>query len=100
MAMGMPVVSTSVSGIVELVDHMENGLLGPEKDLEALTAAMETLLDDPGLRESLGANGRQKVMAGFSLDQNTAKLRCLFAPAKPDRRLRRAKNSQGKTLPT
>lgn len=100
MATGIPVVSTSVSGIVELVDHMENGLLGPEKDLEALTAAMETLLDDPGLRERLGANGRQKVTAGFSLDQNTAKLRFLFAPGKPARRLWRTRTSQGKTLPT
>src|SRR5215469_3111617 len=100
MAMGIPVVSTSISGIVELVDHMETGLLAPEKDLEALTAAMEALLDDPGLRERLGADGRHKVMAKFSLDQNTAKLRYLFAPEKSARRRWRARDSQGKALPT
>jgi glycosyltransferase involved in cell wall biosynthesis len=100
MAMGMPVVSTSVSGIVELVDHRENGLLAPEKDLDALTAAIETLLDDPGLRERLGADGRQKVMAKFRLDRNTTKLRFLFAPGKPVRRRWRARNSRGKTLPS
>jgi glycosyltransferase involved in cell wall biosynthesis len=79
MAMRIPVVSTPVSGIVELVDHMENGLLAPEKNSEALAAAMELLLDDPGLRERLGANGRQKVMAGFSLDRSTAKVCRLLA---------------------
>jgi len=67
--MRIPVVSTAVSGISELVDHMQNGLLAPEKDSEALAAAIETLLEDPDLRERFGANGRQKVMAGFSLDR-------------------------------
>jgi glycosyltransferase involved in cell wall biosynthesis len=100
MAMRVPVVSTSISGIVELIDHMDNGLLAPEKDLEALTAAMETLLDDPGLRERLGANGRQKVMARFSLNHSTAKLRWLFAGGGPVRRRWRPRNSQGKSVPT
>lgn len=81
MAMRIPVVSTPVSGIVELVDPMENGVLVPEKDFEALTAAMEVLLDDPDLRQRLGANGRQKVMAGFGLDRSTTKLRRLLADA-------------------
>ena len=79
MAMRIPVVSTPVSGISELVDHGGNGVLAPEKDSEALAGAMEMLLDDPGLRERLGANGRQKVMAGFSLDRSTARVRRLLA---------------------
>jgi glycosyltransferase involved in cell wall biosynthesis len=79
MAMRIPVVSTPISGIVELIDHMENGVLAPEKDAESLSRAMEMLLDNPGLRERLGANARQKVMANFSVDRSTAKLRCLFA---------------------
>jgi len=79
MAMRIPVVSTPISGISELVDHGENGVLAPEKDSEALAGAMEMLLDDPGLRERLGANGRQKVMAGFSLDRSTARVRRLLA---------------------
>ena len=85
MAMRIPVVSTPVSGIVELVDPMENGLLAPERNFEALSATIETLLDDARLRERLGSNGRQKVMAGFSLDRSTAKLRRLLAGAGPVR---------------
>jgi glycosyltransferase involved in cell wall biosynthesis len=79
MAMRIPVVSTPISGIVELIDHLENGVLAPEKDVESLSRAMEMLLDNPGLRERLGGNARQKVMANFSLDRSTAKLRWLFA---------------------
>lgn len=81
MAMRIPVVSTPVSGIAELVDHLEDGLLAPEKNSEALATAIETLLDDPGLREWLGANARRKVMAGFRLDRSTAKVYRLLASA-------------------
>ena len=40
-----------------------------------------SLLDKLGLRERFGVNGRQKVMAGFSLDRSTAKVRRLLAGA-------------------
>jgi glycosyltransferase involved in cell wall biosynthesis len=78
MAMRLPVVSTPVSGIGELVEHMQNGLLAAEKDSESLAAAMEVLLEDAALRRRIGANGRQKVMAAFSLDRSTAKVRDLL----------------------
>ena len=78
MAMRLPVVSTPVSGIGELVDHMQNGLLAAEKDSESLAAAMELLLVEPALRRRLGAAGRRKVMEAFSLDSSTAKVRELL----------------------
>jgi glycosyltransferase involved in cell wall biosynthesis len=81
MAMRLPVVSTPVSGISELVDHMQNGLLAAEKDAESLAAAMEQLLQDAALGFRLGRNGRQKVMEVFSLDRNTAKVRELLLRA-------------------
>ena len=92
--MRIPVVSTPISGIVELVEHMKNGLLAPEKDFEAVAAAMEMLLDNPALRERLGENGRQKVMAQFSLDQSTAKLRRFFVGEGPPRGRMRTRDSQ------
>jgi len=81
MAMRIPVVSTAISGIGELVDHMEDGLLVPEKETEALAAAIEMLLDDPQLRDRLGANARRKVMDRFSLDRSTAKVHDLLLEA-------------------
>jgi glycosyltransferase involved in cell wall biosynthesis len=81
MAMGLPVVSTPVSGIGELLDHMQNGILAAEKDSESLAAAMELLLEDPSLRRRLGTNGRQRVMDAFSLDRSTGKVRDLLLRA-------------------
>lgn len=81
MAMQIPVVSTAVSGIGELVDHMENGLLAPERDPAALADAIEILLDDPPLRYRLGVNGRAKVMSQFRLDRSTSKVRGLLLEA-------------------
>jgi glycosyltransferase involved in cell wall biosynthesis len=78
MAMRVPVVSTPVSGIGELVEHMRNGLLAVEKDSESLAEAMQVLLNDPALRRRLGENGRQKVLDGFSLERSTAKVRELL----------------------
>src|SRR5260370_7083981 len=78
MAMRLHVVSTPVSGIGELVDQMQNGLLAAEKDSESLAAAMELLLEDPALRRRLGATGRRKVMEAFSLERSTAKVRDLL----------------------
>jgi len=102
MAMRLPVVSTPVSGITELVDHMQNGLLTTEKDAESLAAAIERLLQDAELRWRLGANGRQKVMEVFSLDRSTAKVRDLLlrASEKPQRGAERVERKTARRLKT
>jgi glycosyltransferase involved in cell wall biosynthesis len=81
MAMRLPVVSTDVSGIPELVDHMQNGLLVPEKDTAALANAMEVLLSRPDLRARFGGNGRSKVMRQFTLERNVGVIQDLLLAA-------------------
>jgi glycosyltransferase involved in cell wall biosynthesis len=66
MISGVPVVSTNVSGISELVDHMENGLLVEQRDPEGLAAAMELLLERSDLRRRLAENGQNKVLRQFT----------------------------------
>jgi glycosyltransferase involved in cell wall biosynthesis len=78
MAMGIPVVSTTVSGIPELIDHGVNGLLVPQKDAEALADALEELLGDATLRRLLGQAARQKVTRRFDSRQTTVALKRLF----------------------
>ena len=58
MACGAPVVSTTVSGIPELVRHGVNGLLVPPDDPVALAAAWLRVHDDPALARRLGAAAR------------------------------------------
>ena len=54
MASGLPVVSTNISGIPELIEHGVSGLLTPQKDARALAQAIAELLDTPDLRQKLG----------------------------------------------
>jgi glycosyltransferase involved in cell wall biosynthesis len=78
MACGLPVVSSRLSGIPELVDEGQSGLLVSPGDFSALATAIRILHDDEILRRRLGAAGRAKVMKEFSLDKNTAKRANLF----------------------
>jgi len=81
MALGVPVVSTPVTGIPELVDHKRTGLLVPERDPEALASAIQSLLDDPVCARALALAGRGTVEQRFDLSQNVAELRTLLEQA-------------------
>jgi glycosyltransferase involved in cell wall biosynthesis len=70
MAMKLPVVSTSVSAIPELVEDQVNGLLVPPRDEGALGRALIRLLDDSHLRKELGEAGRQAVVEKFDIERN------------------------------
>jgi glycosyltransferase involved in cell wall biosynthesis len=65
MAMGIPAICSAVGANGEVVQHGENGLLAttPEQWL----AHLEALIDDPALREKLGAAGRQTVEERYSM---------------------------------
>lgn len=65
MACGLPVVSTPISGIPELVVHEKTGLLVPPSDAKELAQALSRLYRDEKLRASLGANARHHVVEHF-----------------------------------
>jgi len=58
-AFGLPVVATAVGGVPHLLRNGETGLLVPDSDVAAMTAAIRRLLDEPGLAGTLSANGRR-----------------------------------------
>lgn len=74
MASGTPVISTDVSGISELVEHMENGLLVEQRDARAIAEAMELLLVRSDLRSRLAQNGRETVRQGFTLEASALRV--------------------------
>lgn len=80
MACGVPVVSTTVVGIPELIEWERDGLLTPPSDPPALAKAMERLLTDADLRDRLARAARSKVEDRFSIDSNAKKLLELFIP--------------------
>jgi glycosyltransferase involved in cell wall biosynthesis len=75
LCMGVPVVSTSVSGIPELIESEANGLLVPPQDSAALAFALTRLLDNPSLRYRLAIAGQQTVHERFDMTKNT---KCLL----------------------
>lgn len=74
MYMGVPVISTPVSGIPELIRHELNGLLVPDCDEAALADAMSRLLDDTTLCRRLAVAGRRTVLAHFDMANNATGL--------------------------
>lgn len=78
MSCGIPVVTTGVSGIPELVDDGTNGLLVPEEDPDALARAVAKLAADPDLAHRLGAAGRATVSEQFDGDVLAGRLAGLF----------------------
>jgi len=74
LACEVPVVSTRISGIPELVEDGVTGLLVPPADPAALADALERLAHDPELGSRLGRAGRAKVLREFDLADNTTQL--------------------------
>ena len=70
----LPVVSTTISGIPELVENEANGLLVEPNQEDALSAALSRLIQDPALRISLGQTGQRKVFENFDMMQNIHQL--------------------------
>ena len=65
MAMGVPVVSTNISAIPELIENEVSGILVPPKNPEALADAMVRILGNEALRNRIAANARRKVKKYF-----------------------------------
>ncbi|MCE2470355.1 MAG: glycosyltransferase family 4 protein [Anaerolineae bacterium] len=66
-ACGRACVTTDTPGCREIVRHGANGLLVPPKDQDALREAVKQLVEDPELRRSYGAKGREIALQAFTL---------------------------------
>ncbi len=74
MASGLPVISTRVSGIPELIDDGVSGRLVESRDPLALADAIAQMLADPGLRERCAEAGRKKVEREFDVRSEAGRL--------------------------
>jgi hypothetical protein len=68
MAAGVPVIASKVGGLVEIVKHLQTGLL-TENTPEAIASAVRLLAADPLLAQSLAQNARAMVQQRFSIDR-------------------------------
>jgi glycosyltransferase involved in cell wall biosynthesis len=81
MSMGVPVVATTVGGIPEQIDHLENGVLVRPDDPEAIATWLIRLRDDPALRARLGAAGAAHVRREFTLERQAEGLHGAYLTA-------------------
>jgi glycosyltransferase involved in cell wall biosynthesis len=64
-ASGLPVIATDIRGCRQVVDHGVNGFLFPVRDVDALTAAINSVGDDDGLRSAMSLASVELARAEF-----------------------------------
>jgi glycosyltransferase involved in cell wall biosynthesis len=78
MASGLPVVSTDVGGVRELVADGESGMIVPPENPDALAQAIDVLLTEEDRAAAFGRKGRRIVEEQFTLEQMCEKRQLLF----------------------
>ncbi len=72
MAAGIPVISTAVGAVGEVVRDGIEGLVVPPRDTAALASAIAALVSDPARRDRMGAAGRERMTSEFTTERCAA----------------------------
>jgi glycosyltransferase involved in cell wall biosynthesis len=75
----VPVVSTPLGGITDIIEHDRTGLLVPPNDATALASAIEMLATHPAIADRLAVAGRDYAVSHFSWDAVLGQWRALYA---------------------
>ncbi len=78
MACGLPVISTPVGSIPEIIDHQDTGLLVPPRDPAALATAIHELLEQPQRRQSLAERAHHHARNHFSEETMLDRMETVF----------------------
>jgi mannosyltransferase len=74
MAVGAALVASRAGAAELVVDDGASGVLTPPGDVDALVAALEPLMRDPGSAADMGGRGRARVLEKFSVDAETRRI--------------------------
>jgi len=77
MACGVPVVAAAHGGLLDIVEHEVSGLLFTPRDVDALAHSLLRLAGDAALRQRLGAAGKLRQAAQFSIQSQVQQTRDL-----------------------
>ena len=78
MALGKPIVASSVDGTKELIKHKKTGWLVPPRDPNALAEAITILLKNPELKSKLANNAKREINNTYNIKKITAKYEALY----------------------
>jgi colanic acid/amylovoran biosynthesis glycosyltransferase len=84
MATGLPVISTAIGGIPEMVMGGETGFLVPPRDAVALADVIEKLIGDAVLARKMGRAGHERAQELFSIEKNVRELCALINTDRDD----------------
>ena len=79
MAVGMPIVATSVGGNSEAIVHEKTGLLVPVKEVATISAAIESLILDPKKTEEYGKSASIRFHDNFTIDKMMENLGTVYS---------------------
>jgi glycosyltransferase involved in cell wall biosynthesis len=81
MSSGLPVVATRTGGTTEIVQESVTGILADPADETTLAEAVLTLVEDNGLRCTMGVHARARVEQRYSLEALPAALQRIYSAA-------------------
>ena len=84
MATGLPVVSTNIGGIPEMIIDNETGFLVEPGDTAAMADAIETVINDSSSAARLGHSGYERARTLFSIEKNVRELCALLSAGRGD----------------
>jgi len=86
MALGKPVITSSVGGISEVIEDKVNGLIVRTEDQVQLAEAIRSVMNDKSLAEKLGNVAREHVRKNFELSETLKPMFEYFNEMKTDDR--------------
>jgi glycosyltransferase involved in cell wall biosynthesis len=82
-ACALPIVTTDAIGCRDVVEDGHNGYLVSVKKVAPLAAALQKLIDSPGLRRTMGLKGRLRAETEFSSERVIAETLAVYAQMGP-----------------
>ena len=78
MSFGIPVITTDIYAMDEIIDNGKDGFLVPSNDLGALIEKIDLLIKDNDLRERMGIEAKNKILKRFSPQTIGKKLKLIY----------------------
>ena len=78
MVLGIPVISTKISAIPEMIENKQTGLLVKDKDANAIVKAVKELINDKSLYNSIVENAKNKIISELEIQYCTDSLIHVF----------------------
>jgi len=78
MRSGLPIITTEVGGINEVINNMKNGILVKSKDIEALVESVKLLYESENLRMNIALNAKNDFNKKYIIDKTIKKMEFIY----------------------